>query len=482
MHLSISSFEKVIKICIIFMGTIAILLIVLISVFHRTWRPKDNLYYFYQLDKNSLDVINIGSSHIYSSINTLQLYQQKGIASYNLSAGSQSVWYSYYYLREALKTQSPKVIMLDVYTLRNSDDSLFAESAQLNLLSMKPSWNKWQAIMASDTNDRINIFLGFPKNHMRYSKLTVDDYENNPCLNMMGYVYSENVEPLEQSMILDVRDIKDISPITEKSELYLRKIIELCQQRNIEVILVNAPWPNITEKDEEKYNYIGQIADEYGIDFINGCAMIEQLGIDYSIDNSDSGGHLNYNGSQKWTSFLENYLSEKYELPDHRQEHPRIWEESVRVLKNIKAQNKLSEINNIVEYFDYLMNNSDYSFAVFVKKNGDLPDDINKCFEQMGIQITKSENGFILRIPNGQIYSGVDFLSDTEMYEDMYKKICIFGKNDEEYHFMKMQFNSQIAEERTGEDICFIVFNPFTNSALDIAVFKKDDQYNRFVK
>lgn len=467
------------KTVILLIFLMSAILLFLICFFSKTWRPKDNLYYFYQLDKNSLDVINIGSSHIYRSINTLQLYRQKGITSYNLSAGSQSAWYSYYYLTEALKTQSPKVILLDVYTLKNSDDSQFAESVQLNLLSMKPSWNKWQAVMASDADDRINIFFGFPKNHINYRKLTVNDYEKKTCLNMMGYAYSGNVEPLEQSIILDTRDIKGISPITEKSELYLRKIIELCQQRNIEIILVNAPWPHAQEEDAKRYNYIGQIAEEYGVDFIDGCDMSEQIGIDYRTDNAGDNGHLNYNGSLKWTNYLMQYLSDNYSLPDHRPEHPAIWEESVRELDNMLARDHLEGIDNADEYLNYLSDKPGYAYAVIVDSDLSLPNTTKLLLEKSGLELGDAENGYLIRMPNGQTYSGADFASDTRMFSDMYDKINTYEEKDEEYHFLQMQFNKRIADERTAKDIYFIVFDPFRNSALDTAEFREDEGYKR---
>ena len=162
MRLYTFNFKKMLKAIVLSVLYAAILYSILLSVFKRTWRPKENLYYFYQLENNSLDVINIGSSHVHSSINTIQLYQDYGIASYNLSAGSQPVWYSWYYLREAMKTQNPKVIVLDVYTLINPNDDDFIEKAQLNLLTMKPSLNKLEALCTSGTDQVIRLFLGFP--------------------------------------------------------------------------------------------------------------------------------------------------------------------------------------------------------------------------------------------------------------------------------------------------------------------------------
>ena len=70
---------------------------------------------FYMLDEDSVDVLILGSSHAFENINTGFLFDSYGIASYVLSGSVQPYWNTYYYLTEALKTQQPKVIILDAY-------------------------------------------------------------------------------------------------------------------------------------------------------------------------------------------------------------------------------------------------------------------------------------------------------------------------------------------------------------------------------
>lgn len=479
MHLFTSNSRKIGKTVAALMILTGVILLFLINVFAKTWRPRENLYYFYQLEKNSLDVINIGSSHVHSSINTVRMYEQEGISSYNLSAGSQPIWYSYYYLKEALKTQTPKVIILDVYTLSNTNDDDYIAKAQLNLLTMKPSYDKWEALRVSGTDDMISLFLGFPKNHARYRELTSKEYDNKVCLNMMGYAYTGNTEPLDKDSVLNAESISDTAPISAKAEEYLRKTIELCREKDIEIVLVNAPWPNIQQEDAKRYNYIGQIAEEYGVDFIDGCDMSEQIGIDYRTDNAEGSGHLNYNGSLKWTNYLMQYLSDNYSLPDHRPEHPLIWEESVRELDNMLARDHLEGIDNADEYLNYLSDKPGYAYAVIVDSDLSLPNTTKLLLEKTGLELGDAENGYLIRMPNGQTYSGADFASDTRMFSDMYDKINTYEEKDEEYHFLQMQFNKRIADERTAKDIYFIVFDPFRNSALDTAEFREDEGYKR---
>ena len=105
------------------------------------------LHDFYNLEDHTVDALFIGSSHVYYSVNTCMLYDDYGIAGYLLASPGQPVWISYYFLEEALKTQSPKLVVFDVCTLYQKAADVGASSCP-SLISMKPSVTKWNAIRA----------------------------------------------------------------------------------------------------------------------------------------------------------------------------------------------------------------------------------------------------------------------------------------------------------------------------------------------
>jgi hypothetical protein len=77
---------------------------------------------FYELPENSVDVLVLGSSHAYQGINTSVLWNEYGYSAFNLCGAAQPIWNTYYYLEEALKTQTPKVIILDIYSMHYSTE------------------------------------------------------------------------------------------------------------------------------------------------------------------------------------------------------------------------------------------------------------------------------------------------------------------------------------------------------------------------
>jgi hypothetical protein len=113
---------------------------------------------FYHYPDNSIDVLLLGSSHVGVNIDTIQLNEEFGIASYNLWGSVQPTWNSYYYLKEALKTQKPKVVVLEGFL--TSQDYEYMDYSRIikNTLGMKWSLNKLKAIDVSATPD-VKIFF-----------------------------------------------------------------------------------------------------------------------------------------------------------------------------------------------------------------------------------------------------------------------------------------------------------------------------------
>ena len=96
--------------------------------YNQTWASSCTHNGFYQMKKNTVDVLFIGPSTSGAGFIPQELYNGYGIVSYNLSEGSQSTFTSYYWLKEALKFQKPKVIVLEmdrIFKYSNANDEIF---------------------------------------------------------------------------------------------------------------------------------------------------------------------------------------------------------------------------------------------------------------------------------------------------------------------------------------------------------------------
>ena len=288
--------------------------------------------YLYRQPRNRVDVLFLGSSHVHCNVATSLLWEEHGIASYLCTSAEQPLWNSYHNLVEALKTQSPGLVVLDMYCPARFYENVQEQWLDQNLDGMRLSWNKWQAVQASTDIERMDFFLGFTKYHNRYDELQKEDFQNffwnrKQQARWKGYTPLITQAELTQP---DLDGVTGVQEMTEKSQLYFDKILELTKKEGIELALVSAPYLPEPE-DQEVYNYIERIAEEEGILFLNynTTPMYEEVGVDFAVDFADH-THLNEAGSEKYTRHLGQWLKENYEIPDRRgQRGYESWEEQV---------------------------------------------------------------------------------------------------------------------------------------------------------
>lgn len=90
---------------------------------------------FYNMKKDSVDVLILGTSQAASGINPQDLYDTRQIRAYNLASSAQQVWLSYYWLKEALKYQKPSAVIFECNYL--FEDRNFKGAARKSLDYMR---------------------------------------------------------------------------------------------------------------------------------------------------------------------------------------------------------------------------------------------------------------------------------------------------------------------------------------------------------
>ncbi len=288
---------------------------------------------FYEQPRDSIDVLMIGSSHIHCDINTAQLWENYGIAAYNFSAAEQTLWQTYYYFKEALKTQHPKVAVLDFYAPACFKADYQYDFLYENLQGLKPSLNKLALFVTSCEVMRWDdYFPDFFTYHNRYEKLTKEDFDaflgKEDLAAFKGYTPYSAVRP-QPVPEFNVTLGADLTP---KSEKYLQKIIELANDNNVKLFFIVAPYA-AENKEMLTYNRVRDIAYDNGLEFMNYNETYDLIGLSFDTDFNDH-SHLNYEGSCKFTDFLAGNLIERYgeDIVDRRgDERYSSWDDSIAV-------------------------------------------------------------------------------------------------------------------------------------------------------
>ena len=289
---------------------------------------------YYGQEKDTIDVLTIGTSLAYSGINTNVLWKEFGITSYNLCSAEQPFWVSYYLLKEALKTQHPKVILLDAKPAIYTRDYSKRGRTILSTFGIRGMENRVNAILACVETplDAQSYILGLPEVHSNYPKLTPDDFIFPPDNggrggSWKGYIEADVIEKHEKPSIVWNNAKRSMN---DREEEYARKIFELAEENHIQMIVVGFPNPDYAN-DHLYYNALFQIAGEYGIRSVNYNDPELRFGLRYSSDFADW-QHLNVKGSITFTRKLGQDLAGWVQLEDHRGD-PQYdsWEECARI-------------------------------------------------------------------------------------------------------------------------------------------------------
>lgn len=339
-----------------------LLLALLFSVFSGIYSFKFGdgicgIQAFYEQEKNSIDVVFVGSSAIYENVNTGVLWEKHGLSAFDLAASSQPMWNSYYYIKECFKTQTPKLVVLDMNAVRTDahvDDEVTSPATSTAIKStygMKPSIDKIKAITVSaDESYWADLLLAFPTYHMRYEDLTREDYlpykDNEYFKYWKGFSLTADITPFDTPTGFETDEIGSIS---EKTEYYLREIISLCKENGTQLLLIKTPYL-ISEQDQAKYNRVQQIADETQTPFVNFNEYYDDIGIDFSTDFSDT-VHMSYIGSERFSEYLGQYITQRYDLPDHRgDERYKSWDIMAQFCAKQKNTAIIRQTQDMTEY------------------------------------------------------------------------------------------------------------------------------------
>lgn len=274
---------------------------------------------YYQEVKDH-DVIFVGDCEVYENFSPAVLWEEYGINSYIRGSAEQYIWQSYYLLEDTLRYETPKAVVFNIQSLQFSESQREAYN-RMSLEGMEWSPVKVKAILASMKPEEQFLDYVFPilRYHSRWSELTGSDVEymfKTKPVSFNGYYMRVDVRAAEN--VPEGKPLADYS-FGENAWKYLDMMVELCEEKGIELILIKAPslypyWYPQWEEQVEAY------AAEKGLPYINFLDMQEETGIDYTTDTYDGGLHMNLSGAEKLSRYMGQYLIDEAGIPDRRGE------------------------------------------------------------------------------------------------------------------------------------------------------------------
>lgn len=297
----------------------AFILLVLVETITFLFLPNINLkkygiyntaaYDILEEKEDTIDVVALGDSLIYSSINPMQIWNDYGYTVYDCAEPAQIISDAYENLKVAIDSQHPKVVLFEA-----------------NVLFRDPKKKAWYHHVIK----RIQNFVPIYKYHNNWKKLFLDNDDKSWINSNKGYKYITKIDGSTNKNYMKYSTT--VRKIPEGNLEYFEKILKLCEENNIKFVLVSTP-------SQVSYNYprltaATQLAEKMNFEYID-FNLDNPLNIDWTIETKDNGGHLNYLGAQKVSTFLGDYLNKIGLLEDHREDSKyNSWHDAYLIFKN----------------------------------------------------------------------------------------------------------------------------------------------------
>ena len=341
--------------CILFSALVIVIGLAVLKVFNYTDTGGGGGFQHLYQEKADIDVMFFGSSHAHCTIDHGYLWDQYGIAGYTLSAGSQNLSGTYYFVKEALRVQKPKVIMVECWGAAGGEIKNGESDVYRNTLSMRWSAPFFEYLdyladnMEMDSTWKNQVLCKIPIVHARYAELNRSDFEDNIPF-MRGYRGSFDIAPFGTP---EAAGNYDILEIHKSEEEFLQKIIDVTRENDVELVFFVSPY-YLSDESQMQFNWVAEFASANNVPFLNFNHLYEEIGLNFEKDMRDD-GHVNNDGAVKVTEYLAQFLKENYEISDRRgQTEYELWEDNALYLRNKELQHKLGSAVDINAYLRQL--------------------------------------------------------------------------------------------------------------------------------
>ena len=273
---------------------------------------------FHNMPEDSVDVVVLGSSHAQYSFVPSFFYEDTGLYSYVLGSAFQPLKVSYQMLREALKTQNPEMVILEVYTACLDEETVNDTRYTIAEYQMTGE-EKYNTIdFIEDEGKKKEYYNDFLNNHNNWKNIeSIDELlsvdtntdsmfgyiENNVYLPVDNYWYSFKYD---ENIDISLRD-DDLNALND--------IYSLCKENGIELLLYMVPMDNVTQIAQSYLHNVWNWASERDVNYIDFLTNDEKMDI-RSVIHHD-GFHTYLNGASYVTNVIGKYINDNYQFNRH---------------------------------------------------------------------------------------------------------------------------------------------------------------------
>ena len=285
---------------------------------------------FLQEEENTVDVLFIGSSLTYCNIIPAIFWQETGVTAWDVTGPELTIPGAYHYLVEALKTQSPKTVFIEI---SGALYSRYTGFTKVVIGQMPWGWNRLEMTFAEgEPENRTGLLFPMFFYHSRWTELSEDDW--NVFLQGYGRDMSAGYTYLNQYRVpsgyVTRNDAGADAENNQRNLEYLKKIADLCRQQGITPVFYESPAAS-TMPEELMGPIRQELAAIEGALVVNFNDYRDEIGAALEGDYYDA-LHYNAAGAEKFTRFLANWTAENLPLVPTEGEDEELWTQRVEYI------------------------------------------------------------------------------------------------------------------------------------------------------
>jgi len=292
--------KKIIRLAL-FLCTFLVVLVILSAIFDalRSQNPEyvsevdTGLWLSLNEPSDTVDIMIVGDSETLSMIQPRQFYADTGSTAYIAGGAGQAVAECYYTLKYLYRDQSPKLIILES-----------------NLLTEPFRKSEYYTSIRNITEYYLPIF----RTHNVWGYLAGNSIPWRKS--DKGWISRNNIIPGVNSDYMSPDLHPEVYEIPAIRKYYISQIKKLCEENGSELLVVT--MPSARNFNYSKLTALQQEFEQQDIAYLDLNTRNDEIGIDWTVDTADEGDHINDTGMLKVMPYLEQYLAENYDLPDHR--------------------------------------------------------------------------------------------------------------------------------------------------------------------
>ena len=441
---------------------------------------QSSMEMLYNTPDDTMDVVFVGNSHVNIGIDPEILWRDYGYSAFDLTISGTDISGNYHIIKEMLKTQSPKLVVVDLHAASFDNITVLA-NVYRKFLGMRTSANSI-GMVTEDVNilNWPDYIFRFPIIHTRYKELGRYDFYENPVNtyvrgNILSFHQGESYDMSSIAANGDILDLKD------SNKEWVDKLITLSEENDFDLLFIVTPCV-LTTEGQGRIDTVKKYGEENGIPTIDGNLLGQELGLDYSTDFSDD-THLNTYGADKFTSYLAKYINENYVLENHKSESGvansgyEQWDKALVRYNNFVKEDELLKSEDINAYVDNLLELENVKCIISLEgKYEDSIMDYSPALEKLGLNLNDFLNGGKWLYDNGTVeriyYNNPD--AEPYMFELSPKYAVKVQFTDDEYGGLLQKDNILINRENYSNDgayLRFIIYDSFLDEIIDYRGF-----------